>query len=100
MRTMVHSLEVAAEYQQFYLMDAEKEPAIPEQISDQDLAARVRTAPNIAVLHTSVNGTLPVKVEVAALRPPDDSRDWEHVVEFPLAAPSGQVVVAGLTAYL
>jgi len=100
MRSDTASFDVAAEFHQFYLMDDESQPPIPEAITDQDMAARVRVAPNIAVLHTLFEGVIPVTLQVTQAPPLDDSSNWDHVVEFSVDVPSGRVVVAGCVSYL
>lgn len=47
-----HIFQVFADYHQFYLMDASVEPNIPEEVTEQDMLRRLRTAPNIVVFHT------------------------------------------------
>src|SRR5690242_11634616 len=92
----VGSFNVDAQFYQFYLMDEVAEPFIPESVTDSDQEARVRVAPNIAVLQTAVDAVIPLKVEVTESAPPDDSRNWDHVVEFSVVVPSGKLVVAGI----
>lgn len=96
----VASFNVHAQFYQFYLMDEIAEPLIPESVDDLDLVARVRVAPNIAVLQTAVDAVIPLTIEVAEAAPPDDSRNWDHVVEFSVVAPSGSMVVAGIADHL
>ena len=96
----VASFNVDAQFYQFYLMDEVAEPLIPEVVTDRDLAARVRVAPNIAVLQTADDAVIPLTVEVVEAAPPDDSPNWDHVVEFSVVAPSGSLVVAGVADHL
>jgi hypothetical protein len=96
----IASFDVAADFHQFYLMDDDVQPPIPEAVTDQDMAARVRVAPSIAVLHTTVEGIVPVTLQVGQAKPRDDSSHWDHVVEFSVDVPSGRLVVAGCVSYL
>jgi hypothetical protein len=92
--------EVNAEYYQFYLMDDERQPRIPDPVLREDMSRRVRVAPHIVVVHTASNTKVPVSVEVLAHAPSEDLSNWDHVAEFSLDLPSGRVVLAGCTDYL
>ncbi len=84
---MAAAFEVQAEFRQFYLMDDERQPPMPEAVSSADLSARVRVAPHIAVLHTLEEGRISVAVEVGDSAPSVDLSEWEHVVDFSINAP-------------
>jgi len=92
--------KVAAEYHQFYLMDDERQPSIPETVSDEDMARRIRSAPHIVVVHTASNTRVPVSVEFLSEAPREDLASWDHVAEFSLELPSGRAVLAGCTDYI
>jgi len=81
-------------------MDANLQPLMPEDISDDDLAARARVAPNIVVLHAEENGLIPVSVDVVSAAPEPDLAAADHVVEFSVEAPSGSLILAGCVEYV
>lgn len=97
---MAAQFEVAAHYHQFYLMDDERQPMIPEDISDEDIARRVRVAPHIVVVHTASDTKVPVSVEFLSVAPREEVSAWDHVVEFSLDLPSGRAVLAGTTDFV
>ena len=92
--------EVFADYHQFYLMDDDRQPPIPEDISDEDLTRRLRVAPYIVVVHTASDAVVPVSIEFQSEQPRSNLASWDHVAEFSLDLPSGRAVLAGCTAYL
>jgi hypothetical protein len=92
--------EVVADYQQFYLMDDERQPLIQAEITEDDLLRRLRVAPYIVVFHTASAKEVPVSIDVVASTPIDELSRWDHVVEFSLEIPSGRIVLAGCTDYL
>ena len=95
----VREFQVLADYHQFYLMDADIAPLIPETITDKDMLRRLRTAPHIAVFHTE--SASQVQVEVAFVPEPFEAKGvWEHEAEFSLFLPSGIAVLCGCTDYV
>lgn len=53
--------------------------------------------PHALTMFTARNMIVPVRVERHASRPPTDLAAWDHAVEASFAAPSGRIVVMGLT---
>jgi hypothetical protein len=95
----MHKFQVLADYHQFYLMDAGAEPQIPEEVTEQDMLRRLRTAPNIVVFHTQSASHVPV--EVAFVSGPSEVKGaWEHQAEFSLSLPSGTAVLCGCTDFV
>lgn len=95
----VRTFQVSADYHQFYLMDAEIEPQIPEEITELDMSRRLRTAPHIVVFHTESASRVPVEVTFTSV-PFEAEGTWEHQAEFSLALPSGTAVLCGCTDYV
>jgi hypothetical protein len=94
-----HKFEVFADYHQFYLMDASVEPKIPEEVTEQDMLRRLRTAPHIVVFHTE--SAMHVPVEVAFVPEPTEAEGaWEHQAEFSLSIPSGTAALCGCTDFV
>src|SRR5512139_111683 len=80
-------------------MDAGVEPQIPEEVTEQDMLRRLRTAPNIVVFHTESASHVPV--EVAFVPDPSEAKGaWEHQAEFSLSLPSGTAVLCGCTDFV
>lgn len=95
----VHRFQVFADYHQFYLMDASIEPNIPEEVTDQDILRRLRTAPHIVVFHTESAAHVPVEVAFVP-EPTEVEGSWEHQAEFSLSLPSGTAALCGCTDYV
>lgn len=87
-----------ADYHQIYLCDA-AHPELPEDYSDATMANRLAVGPHGVVLHTARNMEVPVQVQWHTQRPDTMVAHWQHVVEAGFEAPSGQLVLAGLTDY-
>lgn len=66
-----HKFQVSADYHQFYLMDASIEPNIPEEVTEQDILRRLRTAPHIVVFQTE--SAAHVHLEVVFLSEPTEA---------------------------
>lgn len=95
----VCAFRVFADYHQFYLMDARAQPKIPEEVTEQDILRRLRTAPHIVVFHTG--SAAPVPVEVAFVSGPTEPKgSWEHQAEFSLSLPSGTAALCGCTDFV
>ena len=90
------TFQVFADYHQLYLMDASVEPSIPEEVTEQDMERRLRTAPHIVVLHTESAAHVPVEV-VFVSEPTETKGAWEHQAEFTLSLPSGTAALCGCT---
>ena len=95
----MREFQVLADYHQFYLMDAGVEPAIPEEITEQDMLRRLRTGAHIVVFHTESASQVPVAVTFVS-EPFEPEGAWEHQAEFNLAVPSGALVLCGCTDYV
>ncbi len=95
----MREFRVLADYHQFYLMDAGVEPQIPEEVTDQDMLKRLRTAPHIVVVHTESASQVPVEVAFVP-EPVEAEGAWDHRAEFSLSLPSGTAVICGCTDYV
>lgn len=90
---------VFADHHQFYLMDADIAPPIPEEVIEQDMSQRLRTAAHIVVFHTESASQLPV--EIAFVPEPIEAEGvWAHRAEFSLSLPSGTAVLCGCTDFV
>ena len=89
----VHSLELFADYHQFYIWDAGLNPQAPVDYSDDDVVRRVKVAPNVVVIQPVRNMTVPVEIEVCASDPGFDEAPWDHIGECSLDLPTGRLQV-------
>lgn len=83
--------EICADYHQFYLTDAGKDPFAPEDYTEQDVQRRIKAADNVVVIQPERSMTVPVELEILDSRPPDDFEKWHHVAEASLELPSGKL---------
>jgi hypothetical protein len=86
-----------ADYFQFYLMDGEAQPPIPEEWTEEDIATMAKVAPNLVVVCPVRNMTVPVRIVVLDGEPGDLEPNADQVVECSLALPSGQLRVEECT---
>lgn len=86
-----------ADYHQVYLCDAIDPPLLPDEWPDADLRRRGKLADRALVVSTARNMEVSVKVELHATRPTLDLAPVDHAVEASLRAPSGKLIIAGLT---
>jgi hypothetical protein len=92
----VMTMKIFADYCQFYFMDLELCPPIPENITDEDMANRYRADDGIVVIHTQEPQEVSVNVKVSESSPLS-TQSTEHQVEVPLRLPSGKLAVLGCT---
>ncbi len=95
-----YDYKIFADYHQFYLMDDEVQPLIPEDVTGEDCRLRIKVAPHIMVVYPARNMEVPVTIEVHDAEPSTDLAAWDHVAECSLEVPSGRIVIAGCTDYL
>ena len=93
METPSHTLsaKVFADYFQFYLWDKGVSPDAPTEWTDEDVANRLKSAPNVVVVCPVRNMTVPVEVEVLASEPMLQAGLWDHIAECTLELPTGQL---------
>jgi hypothetical protein len=92
--------KIFADFHQFYLMDGEVEPHLPENVTEEDCRYRIKVAPHILVVYTARNLEVPVRIEFHVAEPSTNLAEWDHVVECSFEVPSGCVIIAGCTDYL
>ena len=95
----VQRFEVFADYHQFYLMDAEAQPQIPESVLPADTARRLRCADHIVVFHTESASKVPVEVGFVDCAP-TEAENWEQITDFSVSLPSGTAALCGCTDYV
>jgi hypothetical protein len=80
-----------ADYFQFYLWDKAVSSDAPTDWTDEDVANRLKAAPNVVVVSPVRNMTVSVEVEVHASEPELRLDLWDHIAECSLELPSGQL---------
>lgn len=87
---------IFADYFQIYLRD-DAHPDLPDDYSPESLARRLIVGRHGVIMQTARNMTVPVSVEWHDRRPAPDLGLYQHVVEASFEAPTGWLVLAGLT---
>ena len=90
---MKKTFKIFADYFQFYLWDKEAAPEAPSDYTDEDLAIRMKAAPNVVVIQPARNVFVPVEFEVSEHAPEPELADWDHVAEASLELPSGRLEI-------
>jgi len=94
-----YTLNLFADYHQFYLQDEQAETDTPDDWGKQLTTQMIAVDPGIVGIGTARNLTVPVRVDLLDTRPDDDFDGWDHVAEASLDASSGQIVIAGCVDY-
>ena len=87
------SLEVFADYHQFYVQDGGINPPAPEVWTDEDIANRSKVIENVVVVCPLRNMTVPIEVVLHDSEPPHDGDRSDHVVECSLTLSTGHLQV-------
>jgi hypothetical protein len=95
-----HELTFAYDYGQVYLYDAGAGPGDVIAALDDANAARLTVGVDGGLVDLLMpmqwNFDAPLVVELLDAAPALDLEGWEHVVEFPLALPTGRLTLEGL----
>ena len=94
-----YSLNLFADYHQFYLQDEQAETDTPDDWGEQLTTHMIAISPGIVGIGTARNMTVPVQVEFFTTCPDEHLMNWDHIAEASLEVPSGQIVIAGCTDY-
>ena len=94
-----YTLNLFADYHQFYLQDEQAETDTPDDWGKQLTTQMIAVDPGIVGICTARNMEVPVRVDLLDTRPDDDFDRWDHVAEVSLDASSGQIVIAGCVDY-
>ena len=95
-----HTLELFADYFQFYLQDEQATGDLSDAWDDAAVERMLATAPGVVGLGTVRNMDVPVTLEILDAAPDHDPAAFDHVVEGSLDVATGPLVVAGCTDYL
>jgi len=93
MRLQHKSVEVFADYHQFYLWDKGMDPLAPEDYSPEDTDRRIKTGSHVVVVQPERDMDVPVEIEIHDSEPPFDSAEWDHIAEASLHLPTGQLQI-------
>jgi hypothetical protein len=93
MRLQKKTLELFADYYQFYLWDGGVKPQAPEDYTDDDTRHRIKAGPNVLAILAERNMKVAVEVEIHNTAPAYDADDWDHIVEASLHLPTGKLHV-------
>jgi hypothetical protein len=91
MRLHHKSVEVFADYHQFYLWDKGMTNQAPEDYSKEDVARRIKTGPYVVVVQPERNMNVPVEIEIHDSEPPYDPAAWDHIAEASLEVATGHL---------
>lgn len=94
-----YTLNLFADYHQFYLQDEEHAEDQPDDWGDLLVTQMIAVAPGIIGVGTARNTTVPVRIDIAEAQPANDFAHWDQVTEASLEVPSGRIVVAGPSDY-
>ena len=87
------SVEVFADYHQFYVQDGGISPPAPENWTADDMASRVKVAECVVVVCPFRDSRVPVELELHDAKPAQSTEEWHHVVHCSLALPTGHLQV-------
>ena len=87
------SLQLFADYHQFYVQDGGINPPAPEDWSEEDVERRCKVANNVVVVCPLRPMTVPVEVVLHKEEPSSSPSEADHIVECSLAVPTGRLQV-------
>ncbi|MEQ1596231.1 MAG: hypothetical protein ABL985_14170 [Casimicrobium sp.] len=87
------SIQVFADYHQFYLQDGGINPPAPETWTDDDITNRGKVAENVVVVCPLRNTTVPVELKVLSTEPPEDRASADHLINCCLSLPTGHLQI-------
>ena len=94
-----HSLELFADYFQFYLQDEAADGNLGDAWDEGATDRMFAVTTGMVGIGTARNMDVPVTLEFLDAEPPHDFADFDHVVEGSLVVSTGPLVVAGCTDY-
>ena len=94
-----HSLELFADYFQFYLQDEAATGDHSDAWTPEAVEQLLAIGPGVVGVGTVRNVDVPVEIELVNGPPATDLTGWDRVNECTLDVPSGRIVVAGCTDY-
>lgn len=92
-----HSLELFADYFQFYLEDEGTQPDTSNIWSEEHINLLLAVYPGMIAVGTARNMTVPVRIVLREDRPLLEKDKWDKVNECSIKTDSGKIVVLGCT---
>src|SRR4051794_28587591 len=93
------TLQLFADYHQFYLQDEQATGDLSDAWTDEAVNHLLALAPGVIGVGTVRSTDVPVEVEVVAAAPRDDPTVWDRINECSIDVPSGRIVIAGCADY-
>ena len=97
MENQQHSLDLFADYFQFYVCDGDFQTDTATLWDDTTTDRMLAVGPGLIAVGTARNMDVPLSLEVFSSEPVSDISDWDQVIECALALPSGTVIAFGCT---
>jgi hypothetical protein len=91
------SLQIFADYFQFYVCDGGINPDAPTDWDNTDVERRLKVVSHMIVVCPVRNMMVPVEIQVHNAEPQYDANQWDHIVECSLALPTGNLQIQGCT---
>jgi hypothetical protein len=88
-----YSIEVFADYHQFYIWDSGLEIERCLDFTDLDCIRMVKVEPNQVIIQPVRNMDVPVDLELWDTDPGFDEASWDHIAECDLDLPTGNLQV-------
>lgn len=93
MKLQHKSIELFADYHQFYLWDSGKNPKAPVDYTDEDVRNRIKTGLHVLVIQPERNMAVSVEIQIHDTEPEYNVDDWDHIAEGSLHLPTGQLQI-------
>jgi len=97
MKDQQHSLDLFADYFQFYVCDGDFQTDTGTLWDDATTDRMLAVGPDLIAIGTARNMDVPLTLEVSDSEPVSDISEWDQVIECALALPSGTVIAFGCT---
>ena len=95
----VRSLELFADYYQFYIQDESADGNLSDAWTDEAVDRLLAVAPGTVGIGTVRNTDVPLTIVILDREPKFNSDQFDHIVECSISIESGRIVAAGCTDY-
>jgi hypothetical protein len=93
MRTHHWQGDVYDAWRQFYIWDGELRPPAPTEYTREQIEQRIIPAPNVVMIATERDSSVPVDLEVHDRDPKFAAAEWEHIAEASLELTSSKLEI-------
>ncbi|MGC5799364.1 hypothetical protein [Sphingomonas sp. NFX23] len=97
MKTQLHSLDLFADYFQFYVCDGHFETDTSTLWDEVATDRMLAVGADLVAVGTARNMDVPLKLEVHDVEPASDISEWDQVIDCGLSLSSGTVIAFGCT---